>query len=641
MDDLKPFSPSIDWSSGLVDSLIWIGEAWAISALGTLVVLTLIARFTVWGRQFWAVTGAYFTGRHSVRPWVSLSAMLLSVIVGVRLSVLFSYQSNDLYSAAQTAVQGHATGNQAVKDSGIWGFWLSLLLFCLLAAILVTRIMVDLFITQRFMLAWRAWLTDRLTGDWLDGRAYYRSRFIDQTIDNPDQRIQSDIDVFTAISGPQPNTPHQTSNGTLPFGAISSVVSVVSFTQILWNLSGPVSLFGVELPRALFWSVFVYVAFATVIAFWLGRPLIRLSFNNEKFNAAFRYALVRLRDAAEAVALYRGEKPERRLLRSRFEPVVSNYRRFIYRTMVFTGWNLSMNHIIIPLPWLLQAPRLFTGQIQLGTVIQSVAAFGAIQDALSFFRNSYDVFAGYRASILRLHGLVTANEQSRALPKLTVAADADDAIELDAVEVRTPAGEQLVSDLSLRLGPGESMIVTGESGTGKSTLLRSLAELWPYTSGTMRCPGGEHETMFLSQLPYVPLGDLRTMVSYPREAGEIPDDALRAALEAVALQRYTDRLDDEADRAKVLTPGEKQRLAFARVLLTKPKAVFLDEATSALDEPLEFMIYSLVRRALPDTVFVSVTHRSTVNRHHQMRLELLGGGQWRLGRVDDAAPVPV
>jgi len=567
--------------------------------------------------------------------------MLLSVIVGVRLNVLFSYQSNDLYSAASIAVQGHLADNQAVKNSGVWGFWLSLMLFALLAAILVTRLLVDLFITQRFMLAWRAWLTDRLTGDWLDERAYYRSRFIDQTIDNPDQRIQSDIDVFTAISGPQPNTPHQTSNGTLPFGAIAAIVSVVSFTQILWNLSGPASLFGVELPRALFWSVFVYVAFATVIAFWLGRPLIRLSFKNEKFNAAFRYALVRLRDAAEAVALYRGERSERRQLRARFEPVLSNYKRFINRTMVFTGWNLSMSHFIIPLPWLLQAPRLFTGQIQLGTVIQSQAAFGAIHEGLSFFRNSYDVFAGYRASILRLHGLVVANEQSRALPKVAVDADTDGAIELDAVEVRDPQGEQLISDLHLRLDPGESLIITGKSGTGKSTLLRSLAELWPFASGTMQCPGGDHETMFLSQLPYVPLGDLRTVVSYPHEPGEHPDGVVRAALEAVALPRYTDRLDDEADWAKVLSPGEQQRIAFARVLLTKPKAVFLDEATSALDEPLEFMIYSLVRRELPDTVFVSVTHRSTVNRHHQKHLELLGEGEWRLGRVEGSEPVPV
>ena len=417
---IEPFTSSIDWSNEFVTSLLWIGRAWAIAAACTLAVLFLIARFTVWGRQFWYVTGAYFTGRHSVKPWLSLSALLLSVIIGVRLSVLFSYQNNDLYTAATIAAQGLATGNEAVKASGVRGFWISLVTFSVLAAILVTRVLVDLFITQRFMLAWRTWLTDRLTGDWLDGRAYYRGRFIDGTIDNPDQRIQSDIDVFTALSGPQPNTPHQTSNGTLPFGAISAIVSVVSFTGILWHLSADLSVFGFEIPRAMFWAVFVYVAFASVIAFWLGRPLIRLSFNNEKFNAAFRYALVRLRDAAESVALYRGEKAERVQLRARFEPVVSNYKRFVNKTIVFTGWNVSMSHIIIPLPWALQAPRLFAGQIKLGDVMQSVTAFGAIQDALSFFRNSYDVFAGYRASIIRLYGLVTANEQSRELPMVTI-----------------------------------------------------------------------------------------------------------------------------------------------------------------------------------------------------------------------------
>lgn len=233
---------------------------------------------------------------------MSLAAILLSVIIGVRLAVLFSYQSNDLYTAANVIAGGLATRNEAVRSAVVQGFWTSLAIFCILAAILVTRLMVDLFITQRFMLAWRAWLTDRLTGDWLDGRAYYRGRFIDSTIDNPDQRIQSDIDVFTAVSGSQPNTPHQTSNGTLPFGAISSIVSVVSFTGILWHLCGDLSLFGLHIPKAMFWIVFGYVAVASVIAFALGRPLIRLSFNNEKFNAAFRYALVRLRDAAESLA---------------------------------------------------------------------------------------------------------------------------------------------------------------------------------------------------------------------------------------------------------------------------------------------------------------------------------------------------
>lgn len=633
MNEVKAFSPSLDWAHALVDSLLWVAKAWAVAAVCTLLVLVVIARFTTWGRQFWYVTGAYFRGPRSVKPWGSLAAMLLSVIIGVRLAVLFTYQSRDLYNAGTVIGQGLATHDEDVRSAGIQGFWVSLVVFSILAAVLVTRVMVDLFITQRFMLAWRAWLTERLTADWLDRRAYYRGRFIDETIDNPDQRIQSDIDVFTALSGPQPNTPHQTSNGTLPFGAISSIVSVVSFAGILWHLSGELSLFGFTIPKAMFWVVFGYVALASLIAFALGRPLIRLSFNNEKFNAAFRYALVRLRDAAESVALYRGELAERLQLRSRFEPVVSNYKRFVNRTMVFTGWNYSVNHIIIPLPWIVQAPRFFAGQIKLGDIQQSVGAFGAVQDALSFFRNSYDVFAGYRASIIRLHGLVSANERSRELPMVAVDPSADGSVELADVEARTPAGEQLVGDLDLRLNAGDAMIITGKSGTGKSTLLKSLAQLWPYASGSMAAPGGPDETMFLSQLPYVPLGDLRSVVSYPHEPGELSDDELREALLAVALPRYVDRLDEEADWAKVLSPGEQQRIAFARVLLTKPKAVFLDEATSALDEPLEFMIYSLVRKELPHTVFVSVTHRTTVARHHNLHLELLGEGRWEFSPV--------
>ena len=626
------FRPSLDWGHAVFDSLVWVGKAWLIAAVCTLVVLFVIARITTWGQQFWRVTGAYFHGPHSVRPWLSLAAMLLSVIVSVRVAVLFTYQSRDLYNSASVIVVGLKNQQEAVRASGIHGFWMSLVIFAILAAILVTRVLVDLFITQRFMLRWRTWLTEQLTADWLHGRAYYRDRFIDEGIDNPDQRIQSDIDVFTALSGPQPNTPHQTSSGTLPFGAISSIVSVVSFAGILWGLSGELSLFGLTLPRAMFWIVFGYVAVASAVAFGLGRPLIRLSFNNEKFNAAFRYALVRLRDAAESVALYRGELAEAMGLRQRFAPVVANYKRFINKTMTFTGWNLVASHVVIPLPWIVQGPRLFTGQIEIGDIQQSAGAFGAVQDALSFFRNSYDVFAGYRASIIRLYGLVTANEQSRELPVVAVAPSDGGAVALTDVEVRNPAGEQLVADLDLQLGAGDAMIITGKSGTGKSTLLKSLAQLWPYASGSMETPGGagdpHNQTLFLSQLPYVPLGDLRTVVSYPHEPGELSDDDVREALLAVALPRYVDRLDEVADWAKVLSPGEQQRIAFARVLLTKPKAVFLDEATSALDEPLEFMIYSLVRKELPQTVFVSVTHRSTVNRHHNLHLELLGEGRW-------------
>ncbi|MGB5112957.1 MAG: ABC transporter ATP-binding protein/permease [Mycobacterium sp.] len=631
---MEMFTPSLDWGSELVTSLLWIAKAWAMAALGTLVVLFLLREYTTWGRQFWRVTGAYFTGPGRLKVWLWLGALLLSVISGVRLDVLFSYQGNDMMTGAQVAVQGLSGGDETVAQSGRAGFWDALWMFAFLATIHVARVMLDLFMMQRFMLAWRTWLTGRLTEDWLDGKAYYRSRFIDDTIDNPDQRIQADIDIFTTNVGPLPNTPNNTSGTTLLFGAISAIVSVISFTQILWDLSGELEFLGFTVPRAMFVIAFLYVLFATIIAFWIGRPIIRLSFDNEKYNAVFRYALVRLRDASESVAFYRGEVAERVQLRERFEPIVSNYQRFINRSVGFYGWNLTVSQIINPLPWVIQAPRLFSGSIQLGDVSQTGSAFGSIQTSLSFFRNSYDAFAGWRASIIRLHGLVVANEEGRALPELTVEPSRHCMVEMKSIDVRTPADERLIDDLNLELNPGDTLIITGQSGTGKTTLLRSLAQLWPYTTGTLRCPDGINETMFLSQMPYVPLGDLRAVVSYPKGPDVLSDAELRATLDKVSLPQCARRLAEVADWAKVLSPGEQQRIAFARVLLTKPKVVFFDEATSALDEGLEYSMYNLVRRELPQTILISVTHRSTVGQHHEQRLHLLGGGEWILGEVD-------
>lgn len=640
---MEMFTPSLDWSNELGASLKWIATVWLYTAVPTLIVLVVLGIFTTWGRQWWRITGAYFTGRESLVVWVWLAVLLLSVVGGVRIDVLMSYYGNDLMSAAQTAFEGMGAGNEAVKQSGVDGFWWALIHFGILATIHVVRVMLDLFLMQRFTLRWRAWLTARLTGDWLDGRAYYRGRFIDDTIDNPDQRIQSDIDIFTNGIGPLPSNPNTFTKSTLLFGAIDAIVSVGSFTVILWNLSGDLTLFGFTLPKAMFWIAFAYVLVATVIAFWVGRPLVRLTFNNEKFNAAFRYALVRLRDAAEAVAFYRGEIAERLQLRQRFDPVVTNYKRFINRSVKFYGWNLTVSQIINPLPWIIQGPRMFAGEIKLGDISQTSSAFGSIQDGLSFFRNNYNGFAGWRASILRLHGLVVANEESRALPQLTVEPSESCLVELEDVDIHTPTGQPLIDTLNLRLESGDTLIITGKSGSGKTTLLRSLAQLWPYATGTFRCPQGVEETMFLSQLPYVPLGDLRAVVSYPKKPGEISDEDLQWAFDQVALPQCTQRLSEVADWAKVLSPGEQQRIAFARVLLTKPRVVFMDEATSALDEGLEYTLYALVRKQLPDTILVSVTHRSTVGQHHELHLELLGEGRWRFGEVDnrDANPALV
>lgn len=636
---METFEPSIDWGNELVPSLIWIARAWAISLACVLIVCVLLARYTTWGRQFWRITGDYFKGRESLPVWGLFGVLLLSVVAGVRLDVLLSYQGNDLYSALQVAFQGAGSSNAALTQSGKDGFWFSLAIFAVLATVHVVRTMLDIYLMQRFIISWRIWLTERLTGDWLDHRAYYRGRFIEETIDNPDQRIQMDVDIFTTGYGQTQNIPSYGTSTPLLFGAVSSIVSVISFASILWGLSGPLTLWGFTIPKALFWIAIAYVIVATIIAFWIGKPLIGLSFRNERFNAVFRYALVRLRDAAEAVSFYRGERAERVQLRARFAETIANYRGYVRRTIGFTGWNLTMSQAINPLPLIVQAPRLFAGSISFGDVMQSSSAFGAVHDGLSYFRNAYNDFAAYRAAIIRLHGMVMANEKARGLPVLDTENCSDGTVSLTDVEVRTPSGDLLVEPLDLHLDPGDTMVITGTSGSGKTTLLRSLAQLWPYTTGKMKCP--LEKTMFLSQLPYVPLGDLRAVVSYPAEPGDIPDDELQQVLAKVALPHLVIRLNEVQDWAKVLSPGEQQRIAFARVLLHKPQAVFMDEATSALDEGLEYTLYSLLRRELPSTIVVSVSHRPTVEQHHERNLELLGGGEWRLGRVEGDEPVPV
>jgi putative ATP-binding cassette transporter len=304
---MEPFTPSLDWGDELITSVLWVAKARVIGAACTLVVLALIGRFTKWGRQFWRVTGGYFKGRESIPVWLWLGVLLLSVMIDVRLSVLFSYQSNDQFSALQAAFEGEG----AAKDSAIESFWWSILILVALAAVDIVRTVLDLYLMQRFIIRWRVWLTHRLTADWLDGDAYYRGRFIDNPIDNADQRIQQDIDIFITGTGPETNTPTVGTAQTLVFGAVTSIVSVVSFTPILWRLAGPLTIFGVTVPKALFWMALVYVFLTTVVAFWIGHPLIRLSFRNELTNAAFRYALMRLRDAGEAIGFYRGEGAER------------------------------------------------------------------------------------------------------------------------------------------------------------------------------------------------------------------------------------------------------------------------------------------------------------------------------------------
>ncbi|MFL6089663.1 MAG: ABC transporter ATP-binding protein/permease [Aeromicrobium sp.] len=610
---------SRNWGHELIDSLIWLSWVFPLTFVVSIVVIAILLRTTKWGRQVWAVSGGYFRGRDALPVYAMLALLLFFSLFAVRLNVLFSYWSNDFYNSLQFAAQAIATKDHASLDKSVAFFWSSLGLFGILAAIHVVRSLIAYFVGEAFEIRWRLWLTDHVTADWLTGNAYYRNRFIDETIDNPDQRIQADITAFVG------------SSRSLAFGAISSVVTIFAFIPVLWKLSGTLTVFGVDIPRAMMIIVLGYVLVTTVIAFWLGRPLIRLNFMYEAVTATFRYALVRVREGAENIAFYRGENVERTGLFARFRAVIAQYWRIVYRTLKFDGWNLSVNQLAVIFPWLIQGPRFFAGQVTFGDVTQTDQAFSQIHDSLSFFREAYSDFAAYRASTIRLYGLLEADQESRDLPKIT-ANDSEAGVQISKVDVRRPDGVALIDDLDLRLVAGEALVIKGASGTGKTTLLRTLAQIWPYTDGSMSAPAG-NETLFLSQIPYLPLGDLRTAVAYPAQASDIDDETLKATLVKVSLPNLVDHLDEAEDWSKVLSPGEQQRIAFARILLIRPKVVFLDEATSAIDEGLEYALYQLVRTELPQTILVSVAHRSTVDVHHTQRLELSGTGAWELSAV--------
>jgi len=590
----------VNWNQEIVNSVIWLTKAFAITSAGFVVVAWLLAHYTRWGRQFWRLAWPYFTPKRSWKPLLTVALVLLLALFAVRMNVLFSFWSKDFYDAVQAL--------DASK------FWLFMGLFGVLASIHVVRELFTYYVQQSFEIHWRTWLNEKLSNDWLERGAYYRGQFVPEPTDNPDQRIQVDIASFVTFSL------------SLSIGAIRALVSLVEFTIILWALSGALALWGVEIPRGMVFLVYLYVLVATVFAFKIGRPMIQLNFLNEKLGADFRYALMRLREYSENIAFYRGENVERNTLFSRFQALIKNIWAIVFRTLKFNGFNLTVSQIAVIFPWLIQAPRFLAGQIKLGDVMQTARAFGEVEEALSFFRMSYDNFAQYRAVLNRLTGFMEANQQARDLPVVQTQEQLA-GLSLQGVTVQRPDGAPLLQDLNFSLGAGESLLVKGASGSGKTTLLRTLAGLWPYAAGVVARPVGAR-ALFLSQKPYLPLGSLRTAVTYPAEQA---DDALvQTALRKVQLGHLLGRLDEEADWSRILSLGEQQRLAFARVLINQPHIAFLDEATSATDEGLEHALYELLHHELPQCTLISVGHRSTLNGFHQRKLELQGEGRWAL-----------
>jgi putative ATP-binding cassette transporter len=598
----------VDWNGQLRASLIWLGEAFVISSTGLTITIYLLAHFTGWGRLVRRISWAYFSPSRSTQPLAWLALIVLMTLFSVRLSILSSFWYNGFYSAMQ---------NLDAK-----AFWFMLLVFATLATVYVVRALLSFYLRQAFLIRWRIWLTNMLMERWLHKQNYYRSQYVPESVDNPDQRIQQDVESFVG------------SSLALSMGLLDSVVSLFSFSIILWGLSGSLAVFGWKIPRAMVFMVYLYVIVSTVFAVRIGRPLIRLNFLNEQFSANFRYALIRLREYGESIAFYHGEAVERDNLFMRFRKVIHNMWAILFRSIKFQGFNFAVSQAAVVFPFIVQAPRLLSRQITLGDVMQTAQSFGQVESALSFFRTSYDDFAGYRAVVNRLSGFLDLTESAERLGSVRMEHDAE-RIAVRSLTVRTPANVALVEDLSLELPPTSSLLIRGRSGIGKTTLLRAIAGLWPYVDGTIVQPV-EQQSLFLPQKPYLPLGTLRLSLYYPGIPAHT-DDQAAMVLRRCHLGHLVARLDEEDDWARILSLGEQQRFAIGRVLLNRPRVVFLDEASSAMDEGLEHAMYRLLRESLPGVTLVSVGHRSSLLRFHTRELELLGEGKWRLQELPSPA----
>ena len=574
------------WKIELLDSPLWLVQSFFGVLLFCLIAAFLLRR-TAFGQRFERILRPCLARSNRIRVCLLLAALLLMVLLEVRISVLNSFFYKGLYDSLQ--------------DRAAAAFWFFAGINSALMVFKIIHALADELLEQVFMIRWLEKLNAALTQSWLAHKNYYRLHMRRHAPDNIDQRIQQDAQDFIA------------STAELVRGLINAIVSTIEFTVILWNLSGMLSVLGLEIPRGMVMFIYLFILFATATSVWIGRPLVKLNFQNEHFNGNYRYALVRVRDHAESIAFYNGEAAEGRNLRRHFAHIIRNRWQIVFRSLGLNGFNTGITQVSNLLPLMLQAPRFFAGQVKIGDMHQTVQAFNRLQRALSFFRNSYKDFTAYQARLERLDGFFQSMQNH--LPYRQPQHEAENCIlQADKLTLHRNNGDILLSDVSFRAQSGDSILIRGPSGCGKTSLLRALAGLWPFgSSGHMAGPAREH-ILFVPQRPYTPQGSLRRAICYPNIR---PDEhQLAAALKACRLGYLKELLDTEDDWQHKLSPGELQRIAFVRILITRPRLVLLDEATAALDEETEAALYRLIRQELPDSIIVSIGHRSTLNAFH-------------------------
>jgi vitamin B12/bleomycin/antimicrobial peptide transport system ATP-binding/permease protein len=531
----------------------------------------------------------------------ALLFILLSInIAQVLATVLLNQWNNRFYTALQERAEPT--------------FWIELRFFTIVAFLWVALAVYELYLTQYTQMRWRRWMTRQLTEHWLDKGAHFRMRLRGSQTDNPDQRIQEDVRLFTA------NTLD------LMIRFFSAVLTLYAFVLILWGLSRSFKfqVAGIDLesiPGYLVWAALAFALIGTVFAHLIGRSLIRINFERQRYEADFRFNLVRVRENDEQIALLRGEEAERTGLARRFGNIVGNWFEYMRYTKRLTWFTSFLNQTSIIFPFVILAPAYFSGAVQLGSLTQTAGAFGRVESALSLFTNLYSSLAEYKSVIDRLTGFIRSVAAVENEEFSIATRTGGNELKLTDLAVALPDGTPVVSAPDLTVAPGDRVLVTGPSGSGKSTLFRALAGIWPHGSGSVVVPAGA-TLMLLPQRPYFPIGTLRDAVSYPSERGHFTDAEIAKALEAVRLPGLVPRLDEENSWHLILSGGEQQRLAMARALLAKPDWLFLDEATAAIDEPSEAALYNTIRDWLPNTTLVSIGHRSTLANFHDRRVHL-------------------